>query len=86
VGNALEQGTTSTFEEVRTTSTKRTTVQLDEQDQETLKELARRQRLTEMESIRRSIRLANDLMAWQESGGEIVLQRDRERERLRFVM
>lgn len=61
-------------------SDKRTTVVLDDEDQATLTKLAQVLRSSEMEAIRRSIRLARQVMQWQEEGKMIqLIVGDRER-------
>jgi hypothetical protein len=67
------------------TTSKRTTILLDPEDQQALQDLKTLQRTTDMEAIRRSIRIARQLIAWQKAGGDIVLEKGKDRTRLMFM-
>ena len=67
-------------------TTKRTTVLLRPGDIENLKAVARATGTTDTETIRRSLRLMRELLSWErDEGGQILLQKGRHRERIRFM-
>ena len=55
---------------------KRTTVILDPEDQDHLKRIAHRERCSDMEAIRKSIRFTNRLLELIDDGGEIFIEKD----------
>ena len=61
---------------------KRTTVVLDDRDQAMLHELCQVLRTSEMEAVRRSIRLAIQVLTWE---GEVVLRLGNEEKYLMLV-
>jgi hypothetical protein len=64
---------------------KRTTVILDERDQEDLKFIAGSLRTTETDAMRKSIRITKILLAWESNGGEIIMDHDGDQHRIKFV-
>lgn len=56
-------------------SSKRTTVVLEESDQDDLEVIARRLRISDMESFRRSLRITAKLLSMSEEDGELLLVR-----------
>lgn len=66
---------------------KRTTVELREDDQLNLSRVAEIQGgISDAEAIRRSLGLARELLEWSKlQGGEIILQKGRHREKIRFL-
>jgi hypothetical protein len=73
--------------EGKATTMRRTTVLLREDDQRNLERVAAMQGgISDVEAIRRSLNLARELLEWaKEEGGEIILQKGRRRERIRFL-
>lgn len=68
-----------------TTQPKRTTIILDGADQIALRSVRELQRTSETEAIRRSIRLAHQLLSWASEGGEVILKKDGATHRLVFM-
>ena len=61
---------------------KRTTVVLDPKDAETLTRLAQRMECSEMEAMRRAIRLTEKLVTFK---GRVMLERGRKRQQVVFL-
>jgi hypothetical protein len=53
--------------------TKRTTVILDDDDQASLQQVAELMKTNSTEAIRKSIRIAEMLLLWESTGGEIIV-------------
>lgn len=70
-----------------TGSTRRTTILLRHEDQLNLERVAGIQGgISDVEAIRRSLNLARELLEWTKvEGGEVILQKGRRRERIRFL-
>jgi hypothetical protein len=68
-------------------SLKRTTVELREDDQHNLARLSEIQGgISDVEAIRRSLGLARELLEWSKiEGGEVILQKGKHREKIRFL-
>lgn len=64
---------------------KKKTIVLDQADLESLRNVARLQRVSETEVLRRGIRLTEKLLNWEQEGGEIVLKRGSETFRVVFL-
>lgn len=65
---------------------KKTTVSLDETDKGSLEAIAAALKSSENESIRKALRLTLELIEHQQAGGEIILQKGRNRQGLRFLL
>jgi hypothetical protein len=73
--------TTTNRQELR-----RTTILLRPEDDENLKWISQTSGTPDAETIRRSLRLMRELMSWErEEGGQIILQKGKTKERIRFL-
>ena len=77
----------TTSEKLQPGQTKRTTILLRQEDQLNLQKVAAIQGgISDVEAIRRSLNLARELLEWTKmEGGEIILEKGRRRERIRFL-
>ena len=71
----------------QTSDIKRTTILLRREDQRNLEAVAAIQGgISDVEAIRRSLSLARELLEWAKlEGGEVILQKGRRRDRIRFL-
>lgn len=69
------------------TESKRTTVVLRPEDKRNLDAVAAMQGgISDVEAIRRSLNLARELLEWVKvENGEVILQKGRRKERIRFI-
>lgn len=76
-----------TTDTIRPGETKRTTILLRPEDQSNLQKITSLQGgISDVEAIRRSLNLACELLDWTKNqGGEVILQKGRRRERIRFL-
>jgi len=66
-------------------NSRRTTIILRPEDDHNLRSITEKTGTTDTEAIRRALKLMNELLTWErDEGGEIILQKGKQKEWIRF--